>query len=111
MRARNAVMLVGALSVAGLLAGPAAGPASADPVWETKVEQPFEADSGDACRYGHTRGLLGWHLDPPTRVDVEGTGQVEFRDSKDPAGPVLSIHLEDHLGFVNALKVGHFDRT
>lgn len=36
---------------------------------------------------------------------------VEFRDSKDPAGPVLSVPADDHLSFVSALKAGTFDRT
>lgn len=38
-------------------------------------------------------------------------GQVEFRDSKDPGGPALSIRPEAHASFVNALKAGRFDRT
>jgi hypothetical protein len=37
---------------------------------------PFAADSGDACRYGATRGTLGWHVGisplPVTAVDVNG---------------------------------------
>lgn len=39
------------------------------------------------------------------------SGAVEFRDSKDPAGPVLSVPADDHLSFVTALKAGTFDRT
>lgn len=38
-------------------------------------------------------------------------GHVEIRDSKDTAGPALSITRDAHVSFVNALKAGDFDRT
>jgi hypothetical protein len=44
---------------------------------DTIVTQPFSADSGDACRYGLSRGTLGWHLPPlggaPAIVDIDGS--------------------------------------
>jgi hypothetical protein len=52
----------------------AGAPTSAD----TIVRQPFAADSGDRCRYGQTRGALGWHLPTPGggAVVVDVAGQV-----------------------------------
>jgi hypothetical protein len=71
-----AVIMVGAAfaaTVTGLVT-PAA--ASAAEVPDTVVDQPFAADSGDACPLGRTKGVLGWHLRPlgggPTAVDVTG---------------------------------------
>jgi len=76
-----------AVSAAGMAAA-ASAPAGAAPVEalaagaltsaDTIVRQSFAADSGDRCRYGQTRGVLGWHL--PTlgggAVSVAVAGQV-----------------------------------
>jgi hypothetical protein len=61
------------LAGAALLAGGAV-PASAEPLpGDTVVVDPFDADSGDACRFGATDGLLAWHLNALREVDVRGT--------------------------------------
>lgn len=72
---RAAALLVCALSAVLTGVGPASAAARVAP--DTVVEQPFAADSGDSCRYGYTKGVLGWHLGPlvgrPTVVEVAGT--------------------------------------
>jgi hypothetical protein len=76
-RLRLVGVLAFILGAAGLLAAGAAGSASAQTAPQSGVEQPFTADSGDPCRYGDVKGVIGWHLGPlatrPTIVDVEGT--------------------------------------
>lgn len=43
-------------------------------------------------------------------VEARGSEeQVEFRDSKDLAGPVLSVPAAEHQRFLDALKAGSFD--
>jgi hypothetical protein len=75
MKARS--MRLRAALVAGLAClGVAAVSASAQAAPATVVEQQFAASSGDSCRYGHAKGVLGWQLPPlgggPTVVDVSG---------------------------------------
>jgi hypothetical protein len=57
-------MALGMAVAAPAAAAPAAAPA---PDAAAAVVEPFYADSGDACVYGHTRGQLGWELLPPPR--------------------------------------------
>ena len=79
MRRLRLVLLADA-AVTGLLVPTAA---QAAPI----VTQPFYADSGDACPYGYTRGVLGWQLGvPPSyRLTVVVSGSVVDRPL--PADP------------------------
>jgi hypothetical protein len=76
------------LAAAAVPVAPAAA-SSAPSAPEGVVTQAFSADSGDSCRYGRARGVLGWRLPPlgggPTAVTVEGTAQ----DLPLPHAPVI----------------------
>jgi hypothetical protein len=43
-------------------------------------------------------------------VAVLGPSRVAVRDSKDPAGPVLSFGVESWESFIQDVRVGAFDR-
>jgi hypothetical protein len=70
-RRRALIGVAGALATAALLAGGGAVSASEAP--SDVVSEPFAATSGDECRMGTTKGVLGWHLTGSRRVDVRGT--------------------------------------
>jgi hypothetical protein len=74
-RRRLVATLVGTACITGLMAVAASPPAQASE--DTVVTQSFSADSGDSCRYGLSRGTLGWHLPPlggaPAIVDIDGS--------------------------------------
>jgi hypothetical protein len=69
-------IMVGSAFVAMVIGLVAPASAYAGEAPDTIVNQPFAADSGDACPRGQTKGLLGWHLRPlgggPIAVDVTG---------------------------------------
>jgi hypothetical protein len=109
-----------AVSAAGLAAA-ASAPAGAAPVKaltagapssaDTIARQEFAADSGDRCRYGQTRGTLGWHLPPlggaAVAVDVAG------RVLDQPVADVPTVCSDDGrfsvatvTGFVGVKPVG-----
>ncbi|WP_204011944.1 hypothetical protein [Virgisporangium aurantiacum] len=62
--------------MAGLIFPAPVSASTAAAAQDTVVQQPFAADSGDACPHGRTKGLLGWHLPPlgggPVVADVTG---------------------------------------
>nr|MDT0662063.1 hypothetical protein [Micromonospora sp. DSM 115978] len=65
------------LLVAALVAGAfgAAAPAQAQATDPVPLQQRFQADSGDRCVYGETRGVLAWRVTRPpipAPVDVQG---------------------------------------
>jgi hypothetical protein len=72
---RAAAMVLVAAAAAGAWATTASATASASSAPDTVVEQPFAADSGDACQYGVTKGKIFWQLGPlvgPSSVGVTG---------------------------------------
>jgi hypothetical protein len=87
-RPRVAAALAAILSAVALLVVVVAASAGAQAAPDPVVEQPFGADSGDACRYGSAKGVLGWHLGSlagsPRVVDVTGV----VVDRPVPTGPV-----------------------
>jgi hypothetical protein len=106
-RLRAAVIMVGAAFAAMVtgLVTPASASAAEGP--DTVVDQPFAADSGDACPLGRAKGLLGWHLRPlgggPIAVDVTGilvdqpSGDVSIPECVDD-GRFSTVTFTAYLG-------------
>jgi hypothetical protein len=75
-RARSGRRVIAALLLALAAVGVGTATAYAGTSPNSVVEQPFAADSGDACKYGATRGTIFWTLGPfvtPAPVGVKGT--------------------------------------
>ena len=83
------------------------------------ITQPFQADSGDSCRYGLTEGKLGWQTGVSSPLPLLGVlvaGTVTDRPLPLPTGPALCrddgySSTVSFVAYAGAVEVDRQSRT